>query len=101
MIIYNVTVKVQYGAHKDWLDWMQNQHISDVMNTGMFVSHRVCRLIDPVDKDGFTYAIQYFARDINKIKRYQEVYAEQLQKDHQDKFEGQYVAFRTLLKVID
>ncbi len=101
MIIYNVTVKIQYGVHRDWLDWMQNKHIAEVMATGMFLSHRLCRLIDPVDKDGFTYAIQYFAKDINKIKRYQEVYAERLQKDHQQNFGGQYVAFRTLLKVVE
>jgi len=101
MIIYNITVKIQYNIHKEWLYWMQNQHISDVMSTGMFLSHRLCRLIDPVDKDGFTYAIQYFAKDINKIKRYQDVYAKKLQKEHHQQFEGRYVAFRTLLKVID
>jgi len=101
MIIYNVTVKIQYGVHNDWLDWMQNQHIGDVMETGLFLSHRLCRLIDPVDKDGFTYAIQYFAKDIDKIKRYQDVYAEKLQKEHHQKFGGRYVAFRTLLKVVE
>jgi len=101
MIIYNVTVKIGFNAHKEWFQWMQNQHIPDVMESGMFVSHRFCRLIDPVDKDGFTYAIQYFAKDISKINRYKKIYAPALQKEHMDKFKGKFVAFRTLLKVVD
>lgn len=80
---------------------MKEKHIPKVMETGMFLSNRLCRLIDPVDNDGFTYAIQYFAKDINKIKSYKNDYAPILNKQHEDLFRGKAVSFRTLLKVIE
>jgi len=101
MIIYNVTVKVDHDIHNDWLYWMRNTHIPDVMNTGTFISHRIARMIDPVDKDGFTYAIQYYSNSITKIQKYQEEFAPALQKEHTDRYKDKFVAFRTLLKLLD
>jgi len=101
MIIYNVTTKVDYSIHSDWLTWMKEKHIPDVMRTGMFLSSRLCRLIDPIDNDGFTYAVQYFAKDINKIKSYKNNYAPALIKEHKDLFRDKALSFRTLLKVVE
>ena len=28
MIIYNVTVNVDESIHTDWLNWMQNKHVT-------------------------------------------------------------------------
>jgi len=101
MIIYNVTVKVDLSIHQDWLGWMLLKHIPDVMNTGMFQSHRFCKLLEQDESDGITYAIQYFAESMEKIFFYQEKYAPELQKEHSDRYQGHYVVFRTLLKVIE
>ena len=40
MIIYNVTVSVEESIKKDWLTWMQDVHIPEVMATGIFQNHR-------------------------------------------------------------
>jgi len=80
---------------------MQTKHIPDVMETGMFLSHRLARMIDPVDADGFTYAVQYYAEGIHKIKRYQDVYASKLQQEHTNRYKDKFVAFRTLLKIVE
>jgi len=101
MILYNVTVKVEHSIHNDWLDWMQKVHVPEIMETGMFLSNRIARMIDPVDPDGFTYAVQYYAADISKIQRYQEVYAPKLQAEHTERYKDKFVAFRTLLKIIE
>ena len=101
MFLYNVTVKVDYDIHEDWLDWMQRVHIPDVLKTGKFVSHRLCRMIDPAEKDGFTYAVQYFSSDIHKLQEYQDKYAPELQKEHIERYKDKFVAFRTILKVVE
>ena len=36
MIIYNVTCNVENEILKDWLQWMVEIHIPDVMQTGFF-----------------------------------------------------------------
>jgi len=37
MIMYNVTVMVEESLSNDWLDWMNQTHIPDVMATGFFL----------------------------------------------------------------
>ena len=41
MIIYNVTVNVEAEIHNDWISWMKEVHIPDVMNTGYFLENKM------------------------------------------------------------
>ena len=45
MIIYNVTVSIDQSIHEDWLQWMKEIHIPEVMETGFFLENKVCRLM--------------------------------------------------------
>lgn len=100
MIIYNVTVKIQPEAHNEWLKWMNEVHIPDVMKTGMFIENKMCKMLTNVQPDGETYAIQYLCKDMATLEKYQAEYGKALQADHQEKFKDKYVAFRTLLEVV-
>lgn len=100
MILYNVTVNVDRQVHEEWLEWMRRVHIPDVMSTGLFLEYRLLRLINEVENDGFTYAIQYLLKSMDDFQLYQCQYAPSLQAEHQRLY-GQYChAFRTLLEVI-
>tara|TARA_B110000046_G_scaffold44225_3_gene49246 strand:- start:25434 stop:25733 length:300 start_codon:yes stop_codon:yes gene_type:complete len=97
MIIYNVTVKIDHSVHQEWLDWMKNNHIQDVIKTGHFVDYKICKiLID--DEEGVNYSIQYRCNTMKDLHIYQVHDAVKLQKEHTDKFDGKFVAFRTLLE---
>jgi len=100
MILYNVTVKILNEFKADWLDWMKTVHIPDVMNTGLFIENKICRIIEE-DPDGETYAIQYFCKDMDAFMKYQNEHAKELQKEHTQRYDGKYVAFRTLMEVIE
>ena len=55
MILYNVTVNVEDGIHHDWLTWMKETHIPDVMNTGMFIENKMLKLLSQLpDEEGTT-----------------------------------------------
>jgi len=99
MILYNVTVKVEKTVHEEWLRWMQQVHIPDVMATGKFEEHKLCRILHE-EPDGVTYAIQYFAPDMPAFQRYQAEDAKRLQAEHMERFKDKYVAFRTLMEVL-
>ena len=101
MILYNVTVKLDHKIHSDWLRWMKHVHIPDVMKTGMFVEHKICRLLSVDEADGVTYAIQYFSKDMEHYQRYQREFAPVLQQEHTTRYKGQFVAFRTLMQVVE
>ena len=100
MILYNVTVKVDHYVVGDWVRWMKNTHIPDVMKTGIFSEYKFFRLLTVDETDGITYAIQYFCADIPAYEKYQNEFAPQLQKEHQERYEGKFVAFRTLMQMI-
>jgi hypothetical protein len=102
MILYNVTVKVDPSVHEDWLEWMRKTHIPDVLQTGLFVDHRLCRLLnDPYSQDGVTYAVQYRLRNLTDLDKYQREFAPALQAEHQERYQDKCLAFRTLLEIIE
>ena len=100
MIIYNVTVIIDESVHDEWLGWMREVHIPDVMKTGKFTSNKICRGLDAEEERGLTYAIQYTAKNRNDYEEYQTKYADVLQADHTKKYAGKFGAFRTILEVV-
>jgi hypothetical protein len=100
-IIYNVTVKVSAESCNQWLDWMQKVHIPEVMATACFKSYRLLHLEGYDDDEGITYAIQYTCPNQKLFSIYQRDHAPALQKKHQHEFDGKFVAFRTILRIIE
>lgn len=99
MIVYNVTVKVENDIHDEWLSWMKEIHIPDVMKTGLFADNTMMKvLVD--EEDGITYSIQYKTTSWENLKEYQDQHAPNLQKAHTEKYQGKFVAFRTLLEEV-
>ncbi len=99
MIVYNVTVNIDHDVHDEWLQWMKEVHIPDVMNTGLFIENKICRILAEED-GGKSYAIQYTCKDMATLEQYQEIYAPKLQQDHTERYRGKFAAFRTLLQVV-
>ncbi|MCC7378160.1 MAG: DUF4286 family protein, partial [Chitinophagaceae bacterium] len=46
MIIYNVTIKVHDSIKTEWLQWLKEEHIPDVINTGCFTHAVIMRLME-------------------------------------------------------
>jgi len=99
MLLYNVTLILDDAAAEEWLQWMKEIHIPEVMATGMFVSNRLLKVIDSPN-EGVTYCAQYVAENLEKYNQYQEVYAPALQQDLNDKFKNRFVAYRTLMEFV-
>ena len=100
MYIYNVTIKIQPHDKEEWLSFMLNEHIPDVLATKKFSDYRVCHLLDQDENDGLTYIIQYYFNDIQNYIEYQQNFAPALQKEHTEKFRDRFVAFRTVMEVV-
>jgi hypothetical protein len=99
MFIYNVTINIAEDAHEEWLNWMQQIHIPDVLKTGCFVSGKMLKVLH-VNDEGHTYSIQYRFERMDQIEDYMQNYAQALQGEHKSKFSDSYTAFRTLLEEI-
>ncbi|HXC07219.1 MAG TPA: DUF4286 family protein [Bacteroidia bacterium] len=99
-IIYNVTVCIDASVHDEWLDWMRTIHIPEVMATGHFLENRMCKVLVEEDS-GITYSIQYTCAGMPDLEAYQQKHAPRLQKDHNERYKDKFVAFRTLLEVLE
>jgi len=99
MFIYNVTVSIDPELEQDWLTWMQQIHIPEVLQTGCFMQNKILKVITDVDS-GATYSIQYFYELESDIETYRNNFAPDLQRKHLEKFKDKFVAFRTILKEI-
>ena len=100
MIIYNVTIKVQHAIAVNWLNWLQEEHIPDMINTGCFTHACVLRLLEVDDTEGPTYAIQYHSKSDVLYNLYLEKYAGKMRKEGTDKWGNQFIAFRTVMEVV-
>lgn len=100
MIIYNITVKVETAVADDWLKWIKGP-IARMMGSGCFEDHRICRLLRQDESDGITYAIQFSLSSPEAYNHYEKEWAPVFLEEFSEPFRGQYVAFRTLMEVLD
>jgi hypothetical protein len=101
MYLYNVTVNVEDDVHDEWVNWMKTKHIPDVMATGCFVANRMLKLLSEIENNGTTYSLQYYFNRMEEYVRYQDRFAKALQAEHKEKFKDKFVAFRTLLEIVE
>ncbi len=99
MIVYNVTVNIDESIVDDWLTWMKEIHIPEVMKTGVFIKSQLNRVIVQGDT-GETYAIGYTCESMKDLHHYQVNFAPELQKKHLERYGEKVVAFRTLMEVV-
>jgi hypothetical protein len=101
MLIYNVTSKVSWHAQEDWVQWMINHHIPEVLQTGLINRYQLVRLQEVEDIDGPTFAVQYYLENRDHYERYLQEYAPALREKSLSKWGDQVIAFRTLMEVIN
>lgn len=71
MIIYNVTVNIDNSVGEEWLKWMRDKHIPDVLKTGMFSKSSILKVMGDEDSGGQTYSIQYTCESLSVYERYE------------------------------
>ena len=100
MIIYNVTTKVNWRVHAEWLTWMKEEHIPEVLATGMFYSFQISRLLEIDETEGATYTVQFYAHDLKHYKRYINEFASALRATSLAKWNDSAISFRSIMEVV-
>ena len=98
-MLYNVTVSIDPSIESDWVSWMQESHIPDVLQTKCF--HKcVLSKVHGNEAGECTFSVLYWALSKEDYERYHLVYAPRLQAEHSARYEGKFVAFRTTMDLI-
>jgi hypothetical protein len=99
-LIYNVTTLVAWEVITQWLQWMQDVHIPEILGTGCFEKHQLVKLLDTDEAEGPTYAVQYYAASKQHYEQYLELYAPALRKAVKEKWGEKILSFRTLMAIV-
>lgn len=81
-----------------WLEWMQNEHISEVLATGLFLKADFYELLEPVDEEGFTFTVSYHFEQLEHYHTYINNHAPLLREKGFALFGDQFIAFRSLMQ---
>jgi len=100
MYIYNLTVLVNASIEEKWKLWMRETYIAEVMESGCFTGFQFVRLLDMDEEEGATYALQFFAENIEDYNRFKSLYGPAIEKHKQQKWNDDFVSFATVMQVI-
>jgi len=99
MIIYNVTVKVSQKVAHEWVRWMKEEHMPDLLKTGLFIESRLCRLLEQDEADGITYSAQYMCDSLDDYHDYIRMHAPLMRDKGLKKFGDHMIAYRSVMRV--
>lgn len=100
MVSYNVTIVIKEKRHDEWLQFMNEVHIPDVMMSCKFKEYRFWKLENLDESEGITYNVQYIAADFDAVDEYLEHHAAKLQEEHSEIFGNDFVSFRSFMKLV-
>jgi Domain of unknown function (DUF4286) len=101
MILYNITYGVDREIEEQWLSWMKEIHIPQVMDTGYFTEYKFYKVLSHDDEQSVSFCIQYFTPSIVEFNQYLERHATSLVEEHHKRFKDRHVAFNTLLEDVE
>jgi len=100
MIIYNVTTNIHESVHDQWLKWMQEKHIPEILATNKFSSARIVKVLIEEEMGGITYSVQYVADNKETLERYYIEDEPGFHREALELFADKMLSFRTELEVI-
>lgn len=101
MYLYNVTLKVSHGIKEEWIQWMKEVHIPEVLATECFSDAKFFHLFENSDEEGETYSVQFFAESKALYNRYLDKYAPELRNKTASVWGDKVIGFRTVMQIVN
>ena len=100
MLIYNITIKVNNAIADEWLKWQLEEHIPEMMSTGLFDQYKFFRLLEQDDTQGPTFVFQFYTSDRKSYDQYIKEHAPGLREKALKKWGDGFIGFRSLLEAV-
>ena len=101
MIIYNVTTKIHNSISNDWLQWLKDVHVKEILNTGCFTEYKILKLLEIEEEEGSTYALQLCADSKAIYNQYIEKFAGKMRQAAFEKWGDKFISFRSVMQVVN
>jgi len=99
MLLFNVTVIIEEGSATDWLQWVQESHIPQLMDKECFVSHRLLKIVDSPN-EGLSYCIQFIAEDEARHQTFLDLHEQLFIAEMYNRYPNKLVTFSTLMEFV-
>jgi hypothetical protein len=100
MYLYNITYLVPHAIAERWLTWMKEEHVPEMLSSGLFTHHRIMQLVDVDETEGLTFAFQFYTETEFHYKKYMTDFAPSLRAKANQQWGDQVVGFRTVMKSV-
>ncbi len=100
MYIYNVTTNIDESIQEEWLEWMHEKHIPEMLATGKFIKALMTQVMINEEMGGYTYSVQFTTDSKDTLGKYYKEDAERLQNEALEIFSDKFVVFRTELQIV-
>lgn len=101
MLIYNITLKIDWSIQPQWLAWIKQVYIQNIMSSGCFVKHQLVRLREIEEEEGPTYALQLYALSKQKYNEFIEYFLVENEALSYEKWKNGVLSFSTLMEIED
>jgi hypothetical protein len=100
VIVYNLTMQVDWSIASDWLNWQKTENIPQILRTKLFDAFKIYRLLEQEDQEGPTYTIQFFTSSQENYRKYHVQFAPVLGQKAFARWGNKIVAHRTLMELV-
>ncbi len=101
MVIYNVTTHVEPSVLEDWLMWMRQNHLPELLATDIFKEIKIFKVVNEQDQGGVSYAIQHIFDSEEKLKHFVKELGPVARKKSEERYGNRILYFETELHLIE
>lgn len=100
MLIYNTTFQVDDDVHDNFLIWVKECCIPQVLSQGILKSPRLCRILSHRE-EGTAYSLQWEVENSGLLHQWHLKQGVSLHEEIRKIFQDKVVGFPTLMEVIE
>lgn len=100
MFVYNSSIKINKEISLQWLQWQREEHIPEIMQTGLFTETKLFELLEPNEEEASTFVIQYFADSRENYNKYIKQFSNNFKQKAFKKWGDNFIAFTTFMKSV-
>lgn len=100
MLVYNTTFQVDDDVHDNFLIWIKECYIPEVLKHGTLSAPRICRILSHRD-EGSSYSLQWEVENSTLLHRWHLEQGARLNDELLKIFKDKVVGFPTLMEIVE
>jgi len=100
MLIYNITFLVADKVSDQWVQWVNNSHIPEMVASGYFTEPRLAKVLSDHGQGGTSYSVQYHVADMQELGAWHRKFGSAMERNCASLFGEDVLLFTTVLELI-